>query len=51
MEIFPALSFFRVDKGDDDTSVKVKQALEVCIRLSPLYASLIMIKDISLDVD
>ena len=50
--IIPRIFFvFKVDKGDDDTSVQVKQALEVCILLSPIHDSLIMIKDICLDVD
>ena len=34
---------FKVDKGNDDTSVQVKQALEVCIQLSRLHAILRMI--------
>ena len=42
---------FKVDKGNDDTSFQVKQALDVCIRLSPLHDIPRMIKYICLDVD
>ena len=48
----PSIVFvFKVDKRNYNTSVQVKQALEVCIRLSPLHASPIMIKEFCLAVD
>ena len=42
--------FFKVYKGDDNTSVLVKQAFKICILLSPLHASPRIIKDICLSV-
>ena len=42
---------FKVSNEDDETSVSVKNAIDSCIRMSPLHASKSMIKDVRLAID